>query len=353
MIGRILNFILRLFKLLYWLPTASLIYLSTSWCAGPGLIYYSVRRLKKALKQNVPIDLSYIDPLGHYHPLSFHHYYTRGLKFSSGGCWTSWRIIEKDQLQYKPALLWLENDYRRKTLYWRIVRHLLVSYYLLLTHVNPESNPYISHFQAIADRFRKVRPNGQGKGFLSFILHTINTTIFSDEYESKFKLSQERKEELQHFAKNGMTEQLLHELKDEKDLEHPDDDGWTLLFHALAGGQHETVKALVKKGADLNARDILGHTMLSICARYGYKEHAEFLLSLGAEVNTREEVLGRTPLMVAVYCDHPPLVQLLLKAGADKDARDDLGETALSIAEKYGRDEVVRVLNHGRESRDR
>lgn len=353
MIGRILHFIYKVVTLLWYVLSLSFLYLINSWGMGAGLVFLSVRRLRKAIHKQESISLSYMDPLGHYHPLSFYYSYSHDLDVGSSTSWPAWRVIEKDPLQFKHALVWFERNFKRKTIFWRIVRHLYVSYYELLAQVNPESNPYVSHFQAIADRFRKVRPNGQGKGLLSFLYQGIHTHLFGPVDESKYIMSQKKGEELRHFAKKGMTEQLLHELKDEKDLEHPDDDGWTLLFHAMKGWQYDTVEALVKKGADLNARDILGHTMLSICARYGYQEQAEFLLSLGADVNTREEVLGRTPLMVAAYCDHPPLAQLLLKAGADKNAIDDLGETAMSIAGKYGRDEVVRVLNHGRESRDR
>ncbi len=345
MIGKAFHFAFKLLSLLWTIPFLVFLYFVNSWCLGLGWIYKSVRRLRKALKSSDQINLDYIDPLGHYHPLSFYFTYARDFRCGSGVPWPVFRVIEKDPLQYKHALTWLEKDFKRKTLFWRVVRHLLVSYYRLLATVNSGKNPYTSHFQAIADRFLEVQPNGHGEGFLSFLSMAIQTKLFDNKKYTKQKEAEKRSEELRDLAKKGLTQKLLHELNGGANLESPDDNGWTLLFHAMKGGHYDTVKALVKKGADLNARDILGHTMLSVCARNGYKEKAEFLLSMDAEVNTREEVLGRTPLMIAAYCGHTPLVRLLLKAGADATMRDDQGETALSIAEKHGRDEVVRVLN--------
>ena len=345
MIGKAFHFAFKLLSLLWIIPFLISLYFFNSWGLGLGWVYSSVRRLRKALKSSARIDLDYIDPLGHYHPLSFYFTYARDIDMAPMASGSVWRVIEKDPLQYKHALTWLGKDFKRKTFFWRIVRRLLVSYYLLLTQVNPESNLYVSHFQAIADKLRKVQPSGYGKGFLSFIIDAIHRNLFGSEDDSKYLARKKRSEKLRGLAKKGSTQNLLHEFKEQHDLEYPDDNGWTLLFHAMKSGHYDTVKALVKKGADLNARDILGHTMISVCARNGYKEKAEFLLKMGAEVNTREEVLGRTPLMVASYCGHTPLVRLLLKAGADTAVVDDLGETALSIAEKHGREEVVRVLN--------
>ena len=54
-----------------------------------------------------------------------------------------------------------------------------------------------------------------------------------------------------------------------------------------------------------------------------------FLLRLGADVNGREEMLGATPLMQAAQAGRAGTVRLLLALGAELDAVNDYGETAL------------------------
>lgn len=352
MIGRVSRTLFRILKLLWKVPFLALSCFFFAWAVGVGLILYSVCRLKYALGRGSQIDLSYIDPFGHYHPLSFFVFLRRDPTPTSVEIWPIWQVIEKDPLQYKHALLWLQERFKRKTPLWRAVRYLLVSYYTLLIRVNPGSNPYSAFFHSVSEQFRNAYPTGTGGNWWKMLCHTCRATLTGRFRDDETRPIKKRGEELRGLAQKGVTQRLLHELDGETDLEHPDESGWTLLFHAVKGGD-ETVKALVERGADLNARDILGHTMISICARYGYLEQAKFLIGLGAEVNTREEVLGRTPLMVASYCGHTPLVQFLLKAGADTEAVDDLGKTALNIAEKSGRDEVVEVLNHGLGSMER
>ena len=53
------------------------------------------------------------------------------------------------------------------------------------------------------------------------------------------------------------------------------------------------------------------------------------LLKGGADVNVRDKEHNETPLMLAVRFADPAMVQLLLDAGSEVNARDDLGRTAL------------------------
>ena len=53
---------------------------------------------------------------------------------------------------------------------------------------------------------------------------------------------------------------------------------------------------------------------------------------------------GVTPLMDAAQSNHAGTVKLLLEAGADKNAQDVEGETALSTAAENGCEAVVEVL---------
>ena len=59
---------------------------------------------------------------------------------------------------------------------------------------------------------------------------------------------------------------------------------------------------------------------------------------------TNEDCTGRTALIAASWSGHPDVVQTLLAAGANVNARNDDGRTALAIASERGHLEVVQAL---------
>ena len=69
----------------------------------------------------------------------------------------------------------------------------------------------------------------------------------------------------------------------------------------------------------------------------------QLLLEAGAEKDANDSD-GCTALMAAACSGFAEVVQLLLDAGAQKDLRDSVGRTALINAAGYGHFSVVRVL---------
>jgi ankyrin repeat protein len=67
------------------------------------------------------------------------------------------------------------------------------------------------------------------------------------------------------------------------------------------------------------------------------------LLEKGADVNATDK-WGTTALMEAVRCKDPELVKILIDAGADVNARDFYGYVALHIAVDLGLTEIVKYL---------
>ena len=69
------------------------------------------------------------------------------------------------------------------------------------------------------------------------------------------------------------------------------------------------------------------------------------LLEKGAEVNARHES-GYTALMYAAASESndPELIRALLASGADLNVKANDGETALKLAGRKGRTAVVRLL---------
>lgn len=78
---------------------------------------------------------------------------------------------------------------------------------------------------------------------------------------------------------------------------------------------------LLEAGADANARLAEDQSPLMAAARAGSTEVLSLLIDGGADVNARERVLGETALMWAALEDHGAAVALLVERGADPDAR--------------------------------
>ncbi len=70
------------------------------------------------------------------------------------------------------------------------------------------------------------------------------------------------------------------------------------LFEAIRAGDRAEVKTLLKKGADIRARDEAGNTPLMAAAQNADASVLELLLKAGADVNVTNQA-GATPLLRA------------------------------------------------------
>ena len=121
-------------------------------------------------------------------------------------------------------------------------------------------------------------------------------------------------------------------------------EGHTDLMCVALEGRTETVKALLRKGADVNAKDGAGRTALMFAVVNLHAEAVKVLLEYGADVNARADD-GATPLMLAASCGDPVLVQALLNQGADLNGSFvQTGKTALMLAEEHGYAGIAELL---------
>lgn len=120
---------------------------------------------------------------------------------------------------------------------------------------------------------------------------------------------------------------------------------FTTLNYGISSGNLEVVNALIEAGAELNPKHFMG--LSPFCLALQFSKDITFikaLLAKGADVNLRGGN-GVTPIMVAASASPPEVVQLLIEAGADVNAKTDEGEiTALSAAVEAGRDDIVQLL---------
>ena len=106
----------------------------------------------------------------------------------------------------------------------------------------------------------------------------------------------------------------------------------TPLFFAASNNVSAT-KTLVDSGASINARDSSGETPLHSAARSADPRLINILVAAGADVEARTTRYGRTPLHVAAKeSKDPTVIDALLDAGADPSAQTNAGETALYLA---------------------
>jgi ankyrin repeat protein len=120
------------------------------------------------------------------------------------------------------------------------------------------------------------------------------------------------------------------------------------LAYAIVHGRHDVIESLIAEGADVNAAPVPGSSFMhspSIVSAAAYCDVriCELLIKAGADLRARNE-LERTALHVAALEGHPDVCRRLLAAGAEVDARDKNGETPLFLAVCKECEEVFDLL---------
>jgi ankyrin repeat protein len=115
------------------------------------------------------------------------------------------------------------------------------------------------------------------------------------------------------------------------------------LIEAAKKSDRSAVRALIAKGADINAAEPDGTTALHWASYRDDVESADAMLRAGARVNSAND-LGATPLWIASLNGSAAMVRRLLEAGANPNAALLRGETPVMVASRSGSAAVVEQL---------
>lgn len=127
------------------------------------------------------------------------------------------------------------------------------------------------------------------------------------------------------------------------DVDAKEENGFTALMLASWHGYSQIVQCLIGEGADVNIKTNEGLTALLSALEQSRYDIVKILVASGADVNAKG-MDDRTPLMGEAYRGNYFIVKLLLDAGADVQARDKYGNTALIWAEKGNQKIIIQLL---------
>ncbi|CAB3370143.1 Hypothetical predicted protein [Cloeon dipterum] len=118
----------------------------------------------------------------------------------------------------------------------------------------------------------------------------------------------------------------------------------TALHYAAHFGLLNNTKSILKKDKSrVNEKNLAGRTPLHMACAKGHLETARALLRHGANLNARD-IYRSTPLTLTAQHSTPEVLAFLIKRGADVRAKDRDGENGLHCACRGGKLENVKLL---------
>ena len=118
----------------------------------------------------------------------------------------------------------------------------------------------------------------------------------------------------------------------------------TSLIRAIKINDPDRVRTLMYARIDVNEKNYAGIAPLAIAAEKGNMEIIQLLVDTGkADVNDKSSY-GITPLIAAAAMGRGNVIEYLVAHGADVNAKDDMGKTALLYAVNFDQPQAIESL---------
>lgn len=128
------------------------------------------------------------------------------------------------------------------------------------------------------------------------------------------------------------------------DLNYEFVNGETILTMTMKEGLDDFSIYLIEKGANIERKNFWGRKPLLVAVAEGRKRTIEVLLDFKVDIETQGPN-GNTALHLALKSNHDDIALLLIKYGAQVNAKDNEGNDAFSLARKYRTPETLSFLN--------
>lgn len=156
---------------------------------------------------------------------------------------------------------------------------------------------------------------------------------------------------------NGHTETIRQLLKGGADMSITTLQGWTPILAAANHGHLGAIELLLREGAAVTAVSCHGKTPLHAAADGGWPDAIQLLIRHGADIRTVDE-FGMPPFFLAIKAgDLASFFALEYQEAMQPEFQDYWGSNALSLAVRCGQEEMIKALigvsNHGLTVQDR
>ncbi|KAJ3282179.1 hypothetical protein HDU79_010109 [Rhizoclosmatium sp. JEL0117] len=144
-------------------------------------------------------------------------------------------------------------------------------------------------------------------------------------------------------AEKGNIEAVKALLRCGANIEAKDNDRSTPLIHASSQGHTEIVEILLECGANIEFQNRLGYSALAYAALKGNFQTVNLLLNCGASIESTNSN-GDTPATLAAAMGHTETLRLLIACGATIESKEDDGYTLLALAALNGHQKTAELL---------